>query len=413
MGKIKNQNQAEMLEKQKQEALKNIKKTAEEAAQGKAQEIVNEKLNEVVSKFDNVSTKEEVEALKADFYKQVQEIQARIKQIKQTGIKEKAIKSIHDAIANAIEEGADKLKNFSGKDKLILKAITDTSWTPTGVLERQTTEVRTSLYNSPYSPLYLRNIFPNVSTDQASVVIPQAGAITGGANVWNRGDGTTPKPEISPTYTDITVPMKWIAGFTTVNRELLMNVRYLQSSITNTLLYSRNGLFAAENNMIIDYITANAPDYATDFGGSKTIGVEMILDAAFNILLGNYMNPTHVLMNPSDYLTYIKLNKAAGSGEYDLPNDLLRGFAGTNLETTVQVVPVPTLVAGIAYVVSAPEFEFISRLAPEIKVSEEHADNFAYNKVSFRVEEMAGFVAKDLNAMVKIGLPPIVPPTGA
>jgi len=407
MEKIENQNQAEMLEKQKQEALKNIRKTAEEAAQGKAQEIINEKLNEVVSKFDNVSTKEEVEALKADFYKQVQEIQARIKQIKQTGIEEKAIKSIHDAIANAIEEGADKLKNFSGKEKLILKAITDTSWASTGVLERQTTEVRTSLYNSPYSPLYLRNIFPNVTTDQASVVIPQAGAITGGAGVWERGDGTTPtpKPEINPTYKDITVPMKWIAGMVTVNRELLLNVKYLQSSITNTLLYSRNGLFAAENNMIIDYITANAPDYATNFGGSMTIGVEMILDAAFNILLGKYMNPTHVLMNPADYLAYIKLNKAAGSGEYDLPNDLLRGFAGTNLETTVQVVPVPTLAAGTAYVVSAPEFEFISRLAPEIKVSEEHADNFAYNKVSFRVEEMAGFVAKDLNAMVKIGLP--------
>ena len=327
-------------------------------------------------------------------------------------MEEKAIKSIHDAIANAIEEGAETLKSFRGEEKLVLKDITDTSWAPTGVLERQTTEVRTSLYNSPYSPLYLRNIFPNVTTDQASVVIPQAGAITGGAGVWERGTGTTPKPEINPTYKDITVPMKWIAGFATVNRELLMNVRYLQSSITNTLLYSRNGLFAAENNMIISYIAANAPDYATVFGGSMTIGVEMILDAAFNILLGNYMNPTHVLMNPSDYLTYIKLNKAAGSGEYDLPNDLLRGFAGTGLEVAVQVVPVPTLAAGTAYVVSAPEFEFISRLAPEITVSKEHADNFAYNKVSFRVEEMVGFVAKDLNAMVKIELPPI-PSTGA
>ena len=405
MEKIENQKQAEMLEKQKQEALKNIKKTAEEAAQGKAQEIVNEKLDEVVSKFENVTTKEEVETLKTDFYKQIQEVQAKLKEVKQTGIKEKAVKSIHDAITDAIKEGAEKLKNFSGKEKLTLKAITDASWTPAGVLERQTTEIRTSLYNSPYSPLYLRNIFPNVSTDQASVVIPQAGVIEGEASVWERDTPETAKPEISPKYTDVTVPMKWIAGMVTVNRELLLNVKYLQSSITNTLLYSRNGLFAAENNMIIDYITANAPDYATDFGGSMTIGVEMILDAAFNILLGNYMNPTHVLMNPADYLAYIKLNKAAGSGEYDLPNDLLRGFAGTGLETTVQVVPVPTLAAGTAYVVSAPEFEFISRLAPEIKVSEEHAENFAYNRVSFRVEEMAGFVAKDLNAMVKITLP--------
>lgn len=405
--------QAELLEKQKQEALQNVKKAAEDAAQNAVQELIDKKMSEIVSKFDKVMTKEEVEVLKADFYKQVQELQARIKQVKQTGACEKSIKNIYDVISNTIEESAETLKSFRGKEKLVLKAITDASWIPADALSRQTTEVRTSLYNSPYSPLYLRNIFPNVTTDQASVVIPQAGAITGGAGVWERGAGTTPKPEINPTYTDITVPMKWIAGFATVNRELLLNVGYLQSSITNTLLYSRNGLFAAENNMIISYITTNAPDYVTDFGGSMTIGVEMILDAAFNLLLGNYMNPTHVLMNPADYLAYIKLNKAAGSGEYDLPNDLLRGFAGTGLEVAVQVVPVPTLAAGTAYVVSAPEFEFISRLAPELMVSEEHADNFAYNKVSFRVEEMVGFVAKDLNAMVKIGLPPIIPPTGA
>ena len=54
--------------------------------------------------------------------------------------------------------------------------------------------------------------------------------------------------------------------------------------------------------------------------GSIGIGFEMIIDAAFNQLLGNYMNPTHVLMNQADYLAYIKLNKAAGSGKYDLPN---------------------------------------------------------------------------------------------
>lgn len=402
MEKIENQNQAELLEKQKQEALKNIKKTAEEAAQGKAQEIVNEKLDEVVSKFDNVSTKEEVETLKTDFYKQVQEMQARIKQIKQTGMEEKAIKSIHDAIANAIEEGADKLKNFSGKDKLILKAITDTSWAPTGVLERQTTEVRTSLYNSPYSPLYLRNIFPNVSTDSSAIVIPQRGAITGAAAEWARGTGEegadVAKPDVSPAYKDVNVPIKWLAGMTTVNRELLLNVKYLQGSITNTLLYSNKGLFAAENKYISDYLAANAVAYA----GSKTVGAEMIVDAAFNQLLGNYFNPTHVLMNQADYLTYVKFNKAAGSGEYDLPNDMLRGFAGSGLEANVQIVPVPSLTAGTAYVISAPEFEFINRLSPELKVSEEHDENFAYNKVTFRIEEMIGFVAKDLNAMVKV-----------
>lgn len=388
------------LEKAKLEALENIKKTASETAKS----TVDEAVGEIEKKFEGVFSKEDAEKLKADMKKEVSELQARVKSINQTTMKEKTHKSIADSISEALLDGAETLKNLSGKQNLTMKAVTAASWTDAATLSLQTDEVRRSLYNSPYSPLYLRNIFPNVSTDSAAIVIPQRGVITGAAAEWARGTGTEgadePKPDVSPAYKDVNVPIKWLAGMTTVNRELLLNVKYLQGSITNTLLYSNKGLFAAENKYITDYLAGNAVAYS----GAKTIAAEKIIDAAFNQLLGNYFNPTHVLMNQADYLTYVKFNKAVGSGEYDLPNDMLRGFAGSGLEANVQIVPVPSLTAGVAYVVSAPEFEFINRLAPELKVSEEHDENFAYNKVTFRVEEMIGFVAKDLNAMIKITL---------
>ena len=72
----KEKEQAELLEKQKQEALQNVKKAAEDAAQNAVQELIDKKMSEIVSKFDNVATKEEAETLKSDFYKQVQELQA-------------------------------------------------------------------------------------------------------------------------------------------------------------------------------------------------------------------------------------------------------------------------------------------------------------------------------------------------
>lgn len=386
------------LEKAKLEALENIKKTASETAKS----TVDEAVGEIEKKFEGVFSKEDAEKLKADMKKEVSELQARVKSINQTTMQEKTHKSIADSISEALLDGAETLKNLSGKQNLTMKAVTAASWTDAATLSLQTDEVRRSLYNSPYSPLYLRNIFPNVSTDSAAIVIPQRGVITGAAAEWARGTGElgadVPKPDVTPAYKDVNVPIKWLAGMTTVNRELLLNVKYLQGSITNTLLYSNKGLFAAENKYITDYLAGNAVAYS----GAKTIAAEKIIDAAFNQLLGNYFNPTHVLMNQADYLTYVKFNKAVGSGEYDLPNDMLRGFAGSGLEANVQIVPVPSLTAGVAYVVSAPEFEFINRLAPELKVSEEHDENFAYNKVTFRVEEMIGFVAKDLNAMVKV-----------
>lgn len=386
----------------------------EKRAQAEALEVVQKaaeaKANEVVSKALEGRTfvsKEDAEAAveeaKKELQKNIDSVSAVVKAMKQTREMGQEKTDIHSAIQNAIVEGAEVLKSFNGSATLTMKAVTDASWAP-GALERQTNVVRTNLYMSPYSPFYLRNIFPNVSTDGGSITIPQIQSYTGAAAVWARGTGSggadVEKPEVTPTYKDVTVTPKWIAGFTTVNRELLMNVSYLQSSIVNTLLYSRVGLFAAENKLITDYLAANAVPY----NGSKTIGAEIILDAAFNQLLGNYLVPTHILMNQADYLTFIKFNKASGSGEYDLPNNELKLVNTNGLEVSLQVIPVPSIPAGTAYVVAANEFEFINRLNPELKVSEEHGTNFTYNKVTFRAEEMAAFIAKDLNAAVKIDL---------
>lgn len=385
------------------ENLDEIKKQAEdnikEVAMKSAQEVAVKAVNEVKETF---VSKEDLEKSITELKKADNENQAKIKELKQTSATEKKSVSIFDSISMTIKENAETLKGVKDKTSIALKAIDDTSWAA-GALARQTTNVRRDLYMSPYSPIYLRNIFPNVSTESASIVIPQVQAVTGAVAVYNRfteatGSTEQEKAEVTPTYKDVQVDVKWLAGFTTVNRELLLNVNYLQSSIANTLLYSANGLFAAENAMIAAYLAANAPAYA----GAAAAGVEKLIDAAFNTLLGNYMVPTHILINQADYLTYIRFNKAVGSGEYDLPNDMLRGFTGTGLDANVQIVPVPSLVAGTAYVVAANEFEFINRLNPELEVATQHDTNFTYNKVTFRVEEMVGFIAKNLNAMVKV-----------
>lgn len=385
------------------ENLDEIKKQAEdnikEVAIKSAQEVAVKAVNEVKETF---VSKEDLEKHMSELKKADSENQAKIKELKQTSAIEKKSVSIFDSISMTIKENAETLKGVKDKTSIALKAIDDTSWAA-GALARQTTNVRRDLYMSPYSPIYLRNIFPNVSTESASIVIPQVQAVTGAVAVYNRfteatGSTEQEKAEVTPTYKDVQVDVKWLAGFTTVNRELLLNVNYLQSSIANTLLYSANGLFAAENAMIAAYLAANAPAYA----GAAAAGVEKLIDAAFNTLLGNYMVPTHILINQADYLTYIRFNKAVGSGEYDLPNDMLRGFTGTGLDANVQIVPVPSLVAGTAYVVAANEFEFINRLNPELEVATQHDTNFTYNKVTFRVEEMVGFIAKNLNAMVKV-----------
>ena len=400
---------SELTEKEKQDQAAALE-VVNKAAEAKAQEVVNKAFEGYISKEDAQKQADEaalkaVEESEKKLQKNIDTVSASLKAFKQTSPKELEVgNNIEEAIKASISDNAEALKNYNGgKMDLTIKAVTDASWA-SGALARQTTDIRTNLYMSPYSPFYLRNIFPNVKTEAGSIVIPQIQSYTGAAALWARGTGSggadVEKPEVTPTYKDITVSLSWIAGFTTVNRELLMNVPYLQTSVTNTLLYSKVGLFAAENKLISDYLSANAVAYA----GSRTVGVEMIKDAAFNQLLGNYFIPTHVLMNQGDYLKFIDFNKASGSGEYDLPNGKLNIVNGSGLEVSLTIIPIPSIPAGTAYVVAANEFEFITRMQPELKVSEDHGTNFTFNKVTFRAEEMVAFIAKDLNAAVKLDL---------
>ena len=392
----------EEIKKQKEELLDSIKKQATDTTNDVVKSQLEELEAKIEEKLEKASTAESVEELKKSLNKDIAELQAELKKLSQIEGNEARDMNIHEAIKSAITENGEALKGYKGgKESLAIKSI---SFAGTA-LANQTTEVRRDLYLSPYNPIYLRNIFPNVTTESDSVVIPQIQAHTGAVGYWKEDQLDTneqpvEKPEVQTVYKDVAVDIDWLAGITHVDRRLLLNVGYLANSIPNTLLYSRVGLFAAENAKITAYIAQFAQAYA----GAKTIAIEKIIDAAFVQLMGNYFNPTHVLMNPADYVEHIKLNKAQGSGEYDQPNDMLRGFSSTGLEANVQIVPVPTLAAGTAYVIAANEFEFINRLSPELAISEHHDKNFTFNKVTFRVEELAGFVAKDLNAMVKVVL---------
>lgn len=399
--------------KAQEEALALVQKAAKEEAEKASKEYVDKSLETkgYVSKEDADKSAQElvtkaVNEVKTEMQKSVDAVSASLKAFKQTSKTQggEEVNNIETVLKSAIIDGAEELKAFKGDSvKLVVKEITDTSFTGDS-LAHATTSVRPGLYQSPYNPFYLRNIFPNVPTEDGIIVIPQIQGYVGGADVWTRGTGAggadEEKPDAEPIIKDVQVSPVWIAAKATVRRELLLNVKYLSNTISNTLIYSKVGLYARENKLIIDYIEANATAYA----GDKTIVVEKLLDAAFGQMLAGYIIPTHILMNNSDYLTHIKFNKAAGSGEYDLPNEELKITDAQGIERSVMILPVPDLAKGKAYVIGSNEFEFINRLNPELIVSREHDKNLTVNKVTFLAEEMVAIIAKDLTAMVSVTL---------
>jgi HAMP domain-containing protein len=408
MEKIENQNQAELLEKQKQEALKNIKKTAEEAAQGKAQEIINEKINEVVSKFDNVSTKEEVEALKADFYKQVQEIQAKLKELKQTHGEVKQ-KSFNENLAEAIQENAEKIRGYAStkgnfSEVITLKAVGDMSIAnnfPGATPWIQ--EAQQGLILNPYNRVWLADLLPSATSTANSVIYPKENGGEGAVAFW---DKTGNKAQVDYDLTSQSAFFKWIAGYVIVEREMLDDISWLTGYLQSKLLI---GLKTAENDLILngtsDTLTNPVTGLltaATSYDGDFTELVDMIIDAAYGQIpekTNDFYVPTNVVLHPRD-IVKVGLNKATGSGEYDLPMGSV-AFANGRLSISgLDTVGTTSIDKDDFLTFDRNAAMFLRRMNPEIRMFED-ATLAKANKVMFRIEERVSLAIFNNNAIVK------------
>ena len=405
----------EDLEKAKAEALESVKKTAEEAAKGetaKAVKGLNDKITEMEKELKSTTTAEAVEELKAEFEDKLNKLSADVK--KQGQISEKrvspvaGIDMIKKSLEASIKDNAEALKKYrSGTMDLSVKAITPASF-DVDDYPSLTTQML-PLYRNPYSPVYLRNIFPNISTSGSNVTIWKQGAVTGAAAIWERGTGAlgvdVDKPEVTPTWEKEVVSVDWIAGITHIQREVLDDVDFMATEIPYALIYGASGILVAENKMIMDYIAANAVSYATAVGATDPANsLETVIAAAFGQLGDSYMAPTHILINNWDYLN-MAFNKASGSGEYDYPSLNVQFVNNQVYINNLQAVPVPSLAPGTAYVVAADHSRFISRMGIQTAISQEHLDNFTKNMVTYRAEVRSGFFTYNANSMVKVTLP--------
>jgi len=406
MEKIENQNQAEMLEKQKQEALKNIKKTAEEAAQNAVQEFIDKKMSEIVSKFDNVATKEEAETLKADFYKQVQELQAKLKEINQTRgtIKQK---TFNENLAEAIKSNEDAIRGFrkgSPELRLTLKEVGDMSIAnnfPNATPFVQ--EVQQGLITNPYNRVWLADLLPSATSTANSVIYPKENGGEGAVAFW---DKTGNKAQVDYDFTSQSAFFKWIAGYAVVDREMLDDIVWLTGYLQSKLLI---GLKTAENSLILDGTSDSTTNpvigliaSATAYDGGYTALLDMIIDAAYGQIpekTNDFYVPTNVILHPRD-IVKVGLNKASGSGEYDLPIGTVMFSNGRLSISGLETVGTTSITKNNFIAFDRNATMFLRRMNPEIRLFED-STLAKVNKVMFRIEERVSLAVFNGNAIVK------------
>lgn len=315
--------------------------------------------------------------------------------------------SFKSAIGDTLEEGKSDLVGMAKNKKtrnlsLDIKAVGDMTFSNfgTGAYAAVTTETRPTLYQSPFSPLWLRNILPNATTDSAAIQYLRANGGEGAVAVWDETpvEGVVPiKPQVDFDFELVTDTVDWIAGWTRIPRSMLEDVSWLRGYLSQQLIYGPQGLFVAENGVITAALDANSVAY----DGTNTSLIEQVYDAAFGQLRDFYFSPTHILANHRDVVNEIMLNKASGSGEYDLPVGTVLIVDGQLTVGGVPVIGVPNIAPGEFYVLDNTQTQFVSRMSPELRFFEEDRDNVIKNLITARVEERAAVLIFNENAIIK------------
>ena len=315
------------------------------------------------------------------------------------------VKTFNQILGETIKENAEAIQNFKQGDNLVLemKAVGDMSIAanfPGSTPFNQ--EVRNALIRNPYDRVWLSDLLPQGSTTKGSVIYPKENGGEGGAATWVTGSGN--KAQMDFDLTSQSAFVKWIAGTITVDREMLDDLDWMASYLQSKMLIS---LKVAENNFILNG-TADANPVtglltaATAYDGTFTAAVDKIVDSAYGQIPEDtfefYQGNTAIL-NVRDAVK-IGLNKAAGSGEYDLPDGTVVFENGALKVAGLQMATTTQLAANNFLTFDKTAVLLINRLKPELRMFED-ATLAKQNKVMFRIEERITLAIFNNTALVK------------
>lgn len=315
------------------------------------------------------------------------------------------VKSFNETLGETIAAFAEQIKGHKkGHPELVMEMKTVGDMSIPANFPGATPwiqEVSNRLIETPYNRVWLADLLPQGTSMGNSIIYPKENGSEGGAALWT--DHSQDKAQMDFDLTSQSAFFKWIAGYVIVEREMLDDIPWLTSYLQNKMLIS---LKTAENDFVLNGSTDTNPvqgmlDVATAYDGTYTAAVDRVIDSGWGQIVEDtfdFYNPTHTILTPRDAVA-IGLNKASGSGEYDLPNGSV-AFSQGNLQIGgLNVVKTTQIGQGNFLTFDRNALTFVRRLQPEIRMFEDAA-LAKKNKVMFRIEERATLAIFNDDAIV-------------
>ena len=303
-------------------------------------------------------------------------------------------KSFGDVLAKAITDSQDDIAKFERKETksliLDLKAVGDMSTANVTGGNRYGQIMADGIRMNPNRKVHLKDILPGGTIGPGNSFTFMREDGVGEGNPSPVAEGTL-KPQFDLDLIESTVQVETIAGWMRISRKMLNNVpgmiSYLQARLPenfqrvldNQILYGNGttpnlkGILTAGNFKASDAL-ASAPL------------IEKIINDISDLEDTYERDATGILLRPKDYYSFF-LNKAAGSGEYDLPQGVTLGIDGV-----MRILGIPvyasTAINSPDYVVG--DFNMGAQLLTQegmrIEFFTEDGTNVRENKVTVRIE---------------------------
>lgn len=410
------------------EAVTNYKSAQDKANESHAAAIAELKKNMAVVEATPGALKKMEEDLTAKLAQMAEDVKTvnayaenLEKQLKGKTLNPNEQKSFTALFGEAIEKGWTEIEKFKNKRKgasFKLDFAND--------LDTKAPGVMTITNNVVDAGAYFTTVLPGIRTLPNRLVhlrdILQLGTMTGstltymretgGEGVpapWAVGDGTVAKPQLDRDFQEITVPAEYIAGWLRISRKMLDDMAalrsYLQMRLMEMYLKAEDAQVLNGNGtspQLEGLLTVATP--ATHTTGPN---IERIVYAISQLESADEA-ATAGIVHPAAYYD-IALNKASGSGEYDLP----RIVVVQNGQLFVAGVPMfkTTAMDIDTYIVGNFQTgaQLFIREQPTVEFFEQDANNVTLNLITVRIEGRVALAIYRAEAFVQGDL--VIPTT--
>lgn len=390
----------ELTKEELQLQLKSLKDDFDKAFSQKMKDSIKVDIEALEAKMD-ASSKKSIDDLNDKLAKviETQDKHLADAQAQRASAASKEIKSFGQLLGEAMEENADAIAKFAKKESksvsFQLKAVADMGFAGNfGSASQSVATVRPGIIYNPSRKVHIRDLVPQGTMDGSTFYY-----------VAENGNGEgNPAPVLENNFkeqmdldlVERNANAEYIAGWLRISKKMLADVKGMTSFLQMRL---PEKLKNAEDNQLLNG-NGTSPQVSGIIGGNHYLAynqgagadIEELILAISQLEDSAEREANGILVRPRN-LARLVLNKASGSGEYDLP-DVVRTDPNTGV-TTVLGTPIyaSTAMASDKFLVGDWRMGamLLTREPAVVEMFYEDGTNVRENKVTVRVEERVAF----------------------